>query len=51
MKGFMAWSLMDNFEWEMGYSERFGCLFVDLHFGEDPNAPTTAPKSALCCMR
>jgi len=42
MKGFMAWSLMDNFEWEMGYSERFGCLFDDLQFGEDPNAPTAA---------
>ena len=47
MKGFMAWSLMDNFEWEMGYSERFGCLWVDLQFGEDPNAPTAAPRSAV----
>ena len=47
MKGFMAWSLMDNFEWEMGYSERFGCLWVDLQFGEDPNAPTAAPWSAI----
>ncbi|KAM8748410.1 lactase/phlorizin hydrolase-like [Acanthopagrus schlegelii] len=43
LRGYTAWSLMDNFEWASGYSERFGLFYVNR---SDPALPRIPKNSA-----
>ena len=29
VKGYFVWSFLDNFEWSLGYSKRFGIVYID----------------------
>ena len=41
LKGYFAWSLLDNFEWQKGFSMTFGLISVDR------NTMERTPKNSL----
>lgn len=39
VRGFFYWSLLDNFEWQFGYTKKFGLLAVDFADAQLPRRP------------
>jgi len=48
VQGFFYWSLLDNYEWALGYEKRFGIIHVDFEtLKRTPKASYHAIKAAL----
>ncbi|MBV6657200.1 MAG: beta-glucosidase [Devosiaceae bacterium] len=48
VRGYMVWSLLDNYEWALGYEKRFGLVHVDFDtLDRTPKASWHALKHAL----
>ena len=45
LRGYFAWSLMDNIEWAEGLTKRFGIVWVD------PNTQERTPKDSARWLR
>ena len=44
VRGFFYWSLLDNFEWQFGYTKKFGLLAVDFADATLPRTPKPLAK-------
>lgn len=42
VRGYMVWSLLDNLEWSLGYSKRFGIVHVD--YGTQKRTPKDSAR-------
>jgi beta-glucosidase len=49
LKGYFAWSLMDNYEWAAGYAKRFGLVYND--YGTQRRTPKASARWYSQLMR
>ena len=47
VQGYMYWSLLDNFEWVLGYDPTFGLVAVDLETFERRPKPSATWLGAI----
>ena len=48
VRGYLYWSLLDNFEWHLGYSKRFGLVEIDYKTLERRIRPSALEYSRIC---
>lgn len=49
LKGYFAWSLLDNFEWAWGYDRRFGLVYTD--YATQQRIPKASAHWYAACIR
>ena len=48
LRGYLYWSLLDNFEWAMGYDMRFGLVAIDYDTKERTVRPSAQVYKKIC---
>ena len=48
VKGYFHWSLVDNFEWERGWTQRFGLWALDVETQKRTRRPSADLYAAIC---
>jgi beta-glucosidase len=48
VRGYFHWSLVDNFEWERGWTQRFGLWMVDKETQQRTKRPSADLYAAIC---
>ncbi len=48
IRGYFHWSLVDNFEWDLGWSHRFGLWAVDIETQKRTKRPSADLYSEIC---